>query len=298
MSEYANNLPTTDKVFTPMGPSEIPSPIADILVPSPYAEDDPARPVDDLINAMQPQREYLMAFLRACEQPLSMQGVKDLYDQIWEYHPIVYTAYDLCVLLEEAGAIERVTADGQPYSMTGVEPIIVTDEKTGATYYQANEPADMYWVLLEPGKTILDDNDPLSRAQGYFEADEKLQPLFKRLLTLCKEERDIEELNDAINFDPLAFDPRIYAPFLVDRMERAEAIEWKGTWKITEVGLQALELLAGVEDHYDPAEQAANKENFIKETFESDEPEETVVFEGELVDQAAIKAASKLADSE
>lgn len=292
MSEYANNLPTTDKTFTPAGPSDIPSPIEDVEFVSSYPEGSPARAVDELIASMAPQRKLLTLILNACTQPITMDELKARYDELWEYSPTVFTAYDLCVLLEEAGGIERVTADGSPYDMSAVDPIIVKDEATGAVYYQANEPADLYWSILEGGQTILDDDDPLARAQGYFEDDPELQPLYKRLLTLCKKGKTIEELNDAINYDDLSWEPRVVAAFFVDRMEKADAIEWKGTWQLTDVGAQALELLAEVEDSYDAKVQAANKAAYLAEKFENDDPEDPVVFEGELIDQAAIKAAS------
>ena len=291
MSEYANNIPTTDKAFSPMEGAEIPSVIADIETESPYGEDDPARPVDDLITSMQPQRPYLMAFLKAAADKPSMDDMKALYDEMFEYRPTVFTAYDMCVLLEEAGALERGTADGDAYNMDGVEPVIAVDEKTGASYYQANEPADMHWTLCPAGQTILDDDDPLSRAQAAFDADEALKPLYKRLLTLCQNGCALEDLNDAINYDDLAWEPRVYAPFFIDKMEKADAIDWKGTWQLTDVGSDALALLADVQDDYDPAVQAANKAAYLA-SFEDQQPPEEVVFEGELSDQNAIAAAS------
>lgn len=293
MSQYANNIPTNDKVFTPMTGSDIPSVIADIEVESPYGEDDPARPVDDLIKAMPAQRVYLMKFLRAAADTPTMDDIKGIYNDWFEYSPTVFSAYDMCVLLEEAGAIERVTADGAPYDMSTAEPVMVTDEATGAVYYQANEPADLHWKLTDAGQTILDDDDPVGRAQACFDADEALQPLFKRLLTLCQAEEgaELEALNDALNYDDLAWEPRVYAPYFIDCMEKADAIEWTGTWKLTDTGTQVLALLEAVEDHYDPAEQAANKAAYLDTFADHDEPDD-VVFEGELIDQNAIAAAS------
>lgn len=291
MSQYANNIPTNDKVFSPMEGSDIPSIIADIEVESPYDESDPARPVDNLIKAMAPQRSYLMRFLNAAADNPTMDAMKALYDEWFEYSPTVFTAYDMCVLLEEAGALERVTADGTPYDMGAAEPIMVIDEATGATYYQANEPADLCWKLTDAGRTILDDDDPVGRAQAYFEVDTALQPLYKRLLTLCRDGAALEELNDAINYDVLSWEPRVYAPFFIDRMEKADAIEWKGTWQLTEVGNEVLALLDGVQDAYDPAEQAANKAAYL-DTFVNHDAPDDVVFEGELIDQKAVAAAS------
>lgn len=257
MSQYENNIPTNDRVFEPMGPSDIPSPIADVLVPSPYADDDPARPVDDLVKGMPAQRPYLMTFLLVLEHgwdpvlkgqdaiepgPKTTAELERVYLGMYRYHPIVFSPYDLLVLLEEKGAVERVNADGSPYDSAGAEPVLETGE-SGAVYYRAGEPDDLYWAITDAGRTIIEaeldeqsSENPVARAQAYLDEDEAWRPLYKRLLTLCEAGATIEELNDAISYDDLILHPReeddarfyhdVYAAYFVDRMEKVEAIDW------------------------------------------------------------------------
>ncbi len=247
-----NNIPTDDVTFEPMGPSEIPSIIADIEEPSPYDEDDPRRPVDDLVKAMAPQRKMLMRILELCRERALVADVKAEVERLQEFMPMVYTAADLCALLVEAGALACVTADGAAYDTDSIEPSIV--EENGARYYVANEPDDLYWETTEAGGAWLDDDDPLGRAQKFFDADPDLLPIYKRALLLCDGDGcTIDDLGTAINHDPLVQSPRVYAPFFVDRLERCDAIEWEGQWRLTDVGRDVLALLDDVEDDYDPA---------------------------------------------
>lgn len=250
MSTTENNILTDGRTFEPAEPSEIPSVIADIEKPSPYAEDDPARSVDDLIKVMAPQRKVLMGILSFCKKRASVTDVKGEVERIQEFMPSVYTAADLCSLLEETGGLVRVTADGSPYDTTGLEPSII--EENGIRYYVANEPADMFWSTLPAGVTILNDDKPLERAQGFFDADRDLLSLYKRTLLLCDGDGcSLGDLSAAIDNDPLVQSPRVYAPFFVDRLERCDAIEWEGVWRVTAVGREALDLLSGVSDDYE-----------------------------------------------
>ncbi len=248
-----NNIPTNDTVFTPMEGSDIPSPFADAEITSPYADDDPAQAVDLLIKNMSWQRVCLMEILRLCSEPTTVADVKQKVDEVQEWYPMVFTAFDLCNLLEETGGIECVNEDGSPYDKSHMEPTITTDEKTGARYYQANEPDDMYWHTTDTGQRIVDDDDPVGRAQECFDEDPDLMPIYKRVLTMCAGDGcQITDLDDAVKNDPLCQDPLVLAPFFVDRLERCDAIEWKNVWQRTEIGDQVLALLDDVEDDYKP----------------------------------------------
>jgi hypothetical protein len=249
MPTNENNIPTDSKTFAVATPSDIPSVIADIEVESPYAQDDEAKPIDDLIKAMAPQRKVLMGILAFCKDRARVVDTYKEVDRLQEFAPSVYTGADFCELLEEAGGIERVTAEGSSYDTTRMEPSIV--EEDGTRYYVANEPDDMYWGTLPAGITILNDDNPIGRAQGFFEADPALLPLYKRVLLLCDANGDangcsLGDLSEAIDGDPLVQSPRVYAPFFVDRLEQCDAIEWKNMWYLTDVGREVLSLLDDV----------------------------------------------------
>lgn len=237
-----NNIPTDDKSFSPAGPSEIPSIIADVQLVSAYEEDHPARALDELLLNMQPQRKVLMGILEFCRDGAVVAEVNDEVARLKTHRPSVYTAYDLCALLEERGGLKKVTADGADYDASRISPSIV--EEDGARYYKANDPADLYWKTTEAGATVLDDDDPLARGKEFVAADPDLAPIYRRVLEMCGGEGStLAQLEEAVDDDPLVQSPRVYAPFFLDRLERCDALDWDGTWKITDVGTQLLSAL-------------------------------------------------------
>lgn len=128
MSTNENNIPTDEKVFAAASPSDIPSVIADIDEESPYDQGDPARPLDDLIKVMPAQRKVLMGILAFCQKRASVADTFAEVDRLQEFAPSVYTGADFCALLEETGGIERVSADGSPYDIAGMEPSLIEEE--------------------------------------------------------------------------------------------------------------------------------------------------------------------------
>ena len=237
-----NNIPTDDKSFSPASPSDIPSIIADVQLVSAYGEDEPAYAVDMLIQNMAPQRKILMGILEFCRSGAAVGDVNSEVARLMTYRPSVYTAYDLCARVEERGGLKKVTADGQDYDGSSIEPSIT--EEDGVRYYTPNDPADLFWKTTDAGARILDDDDPLARGQEFLAADPDLAPIYRRVLEMCQGQGAVlAQLEEAVDNDPLVQSPRVYAPFFLDRLERCDALDWDGTWKTTEVGAQLLSSL-------------------------------------------------------
>ena len=70
--------------------------------------------IADLLEAMAPRRTVLLGILAACAEPQPASAVNARVDELQENNFSVYSAANLCSLLEKAGAIERVTAEGAP----------------------------------------------------------------------------------------------------------------------------------------------------------------------------------------
>ena len=64
----------------------------------------------------------LLGILAACAEPQPASAVSARVDELQENNFSVYSAANLCSLLEKAGAIERVTAEGEPAEDIEVEP--------------------------------------------------------------------------------------------------------------------------------------------------------------------------------
>lgn len=227
----------------------------------------------DLLKAMAPRRKVLLGILAYCKEPQIVADVNTHVDKLQEDNFSVYTAANLCSLLEGAGAIERTTPEGEPFVEEEKEPEVVVDED-GNEYLQAAEPTPVCWMTTEAGQEALDADKPLERLHTLLEDNEKYATIYKRILTMCAEDGGctIPTINSAVDNDPLVQKPRLYAPHFVDKLEKCDALEWHKTWQTTEIGKEGLKQLAEVEDAY-AAEQAALKEAQAAEEAASDTAE-------------------------
>ena len=233
---------------------------------TPGADEQPAEPVDtrtpeerieDLFKSMAPRRKVLLGILAFVETPQTVNDVNAHVDKLQEDNFSVYSAANLCSLLERAGAIERVTADGTPADEVEVEPKTVVVD--GVEYLEAAEPVEVFWRITEAGQAKLDSDKPIDRLRALLDEDAHYAVIYKRILTLCAADggATTPTINGKVDNDPLVQKPRLYAPHFVDKLEKCDALEWRKAWYTTEVGKQGLEMLADVVD----APAAESEEN-------------------------------------
>jgi hypothetical protein len=115
-------------------------------------------------------------------------------------------------------------------------------------YYEGSKPLSHFWASTKAGVAYAEQDQPLERLQGLFAEQPVYAPVYKRILLLAAEEQGVssEELRACIDPHPLAREPRRFAAYFVDRLEKADALTWSTTWKISETGRQGLALLSGV----------------------------------------------------
>ena len=209
----------------------------------------PQERIDDLFKSMAPRRKVLLGIL-ACvsEGRKPVAEVNAEVDRLQEDNFSVYSAANLCTLLEKAGAIERVTAEGQPADEVETEPKTVVVD--GVEYLEAAEPVEIFWRITDAGQEKLASDNPADRLRELLAKDEQYAVIYKRILTLCAAEggATTPSINSAVDDDPLVQKPRLYAPHFVDLLEKCDALEWRKAWYTTEIGQQGLAALADVED--------------------------------------------------
>lgn len=144
--------------------------------------------IDDLLKAMAPRRTVLLGILAACAQPQPASAVKAQVDELQANNFSVYSAANLCSLLEKAGALERVTADGDPADDAETEPETVVVD--GVEYLEACEPVETYWLATAPGIAALEADKPLDRLRALLEEDAAYAPIYQRILNLCAADGD------------------------------------------------------------------------------------------------------------
>ena len=127
----------------------------------PVDERTPFERIKDLLVDMASCRRLLMSVMGMCREPLPVEQVNTAIDEYRMNEYTVFTAASLTAQLEKAGALERVTAEGEPFVEVDAEPQLV--EVDGVEYLEPVEPPVPYWRTTEAGLAILAANNPLER---------------------------------------------------------------------------------------------------------------------------------------
>lgn len=120
----------------------------------------------------------------------------------------------------------------------------------GVEYLDIQPAAETQWVATAEGLAFVNAKDPMAAVKNLFEAEAPYLPIFKRALTMAAADggTTLPKLEEAIDEDPLVQEPRFYAPYFAELLEQCDALEWRSGWHASDIGMQALELLADVAD--------------------------------------------------
>ncbi|MBM7000814.1 hypothetical protein I3I95_11925 [bacterium] len=208
-----------------------------------------AERIQELFREMGKRRRTLLGILDYCRTMRPVLEVADHITELKKYDRSVYSPTDFCSLLQRAGAIERVDADGNHYVEESLEPEVVMVD--GVQYLEPRTPAPAYWRTTEDGIAALDADDPVAATRALFEEDGSYLPIYRRVLTMCARPggATARDLSRAIDGDPLVQSPRLYSSHFVEKLNVSEALAWGDrVWVITDAGREALEALADVDD--------------------------------------------------
>ena len=203
----------------------------------------------ELFAQMKRQRHVLRGILDACDPARPLDEVRAQVAGLQERYRSIYTLENLLDLLEGAGAVERVTEDGAPWSWNeeDAEPVVVVID--GVEYLENPEPPAVLWRATEAGKEAAARGGALAEVEALFEREAVYLPIYKRVLTLCADGgSSMPALGAAVDNDPLVQKPRFYAARFVNNLEAVDAVVWDGAWVATETGREALQMLADVHD--------------------------------------------------
>lgn len=212
--------------------------------------------IDDLYHQMAPQHLVFNTILQTCKKRAPFDEVEAAVGQITQYMASVYSAANYCCMLKAAGALARVTDDGTPYDQYVNEPELVVVD--GQEFLRPRPAPKSYWELTQEGCRRLEAYDPHAQLQEIYAEHPQVLPIFKRVLTLLAQSQDglpLSKIADAVDDDPLVQKPRFYAGHFLERLERADAVQWRDAWCITQIGRESLEQLEDVEDAGAPADE-------------------------------------------
>lgn len=220
-------------------------PTENVVFEKPRADVPAAERIADLLGKMGTFRTDLLEIIRYCEGMRSVDETNAHINALKENNHSVYSPATLCSLLERAGALVRVNAQGEPAGAVVAEPVVVTDEQ-GNEYLQAAEQQPSFWLATEDGLAAVETNQPAGRLQELLAASGAYLPIYQRVLQLCAASEDgapLASLSAAVDHDPLVQSPRRAVTFFIDKLKECEALAWNGAWVTTEVGRAALSSL-------------------------------------------------------
>ena len=195
-------------------------------------------PLYRLLRSMAPRRTVLLGILAFCDQPQSIEAIDGEVDRLQENNRSVYGASSLCIALDDADGLERVTAEGVHYSEIDLEPIVVEDED-GTSHYETPDAPALFWRTTKAGEAVLAADDPAADAQAMLATEQHLSPIYARVLTLCDapDGCTTPQVGAAVDKDPLVQDPRLFAGHFIERLESVGCLTWKkDAWHTTDLG--------------------------------------------------------------
>lgn len=212
--------------------------------------------IEDLFQKMGPQHRLLLGVLSACGQRAPFEDVEKVVADLQQFNASVYSPANFCNMLENAGALAHVAEDGTPYDEYENEPELVTID--GQEFLKPRPAPKSYWEATPEGAARVDAYDPHAQLAAIYGEFPQTLPIFKRVLSLLAgkpEGATLPEVAAIVNGDPLVQKPRFYAGHFLERLERADAVEWRDAWCITDIGRASLEQMADVVDPGMPATQ-------------------------------------------
>lgn len=243
-------VPGEDDVFEPAIPAADVPPASVPQRPEqagPLTREEAAARIGELLDRMNGQRATLLDVLAFCSNPRTAVEVDACIEQAQALNRSVFSGASLRTLLQQAGALELVDEQGAPYVEKALEPHIVVVD--GVECYEPQQPAEPLWRTTDAGVDVCAGDDPAARLRELFDdPDEQMYlPIYERVLTLCADDdgATTRSLGEAVDRDPLVQQPRYFVQHFVERLEQRGAVRWDGAaWKVTDLGMSALESLA------------------------------------------------------
>lgn len=151
-----------------------------------------------------------------------------------EFRRSVYTSSTIRRLLERAGALTFISHDEAPEEQVDEDGNLVVPEKPEPT-----------WLSTADGLEYIGAQDPFGELVGAVEPYTVHSEVFRTVIETCGDEgASISQIEAAVRATGIMENDKLQAGFFVGKLEDYGAIEWRGTWVATELGMQYLEYLA------------------------------------------------------
>ena len=187
-----------------------------------------------LLAEVQGLKPVFTGILDFCREERRAAEVDERFAELTAYNFCTFSPVRVRALLEEAGALRYVepeTPEEQP------EPQAEPDDGT----YTITKRPEGWWLTTEDGRAALDAADPLADLDRLFANEPDLEPEYLKVLeALLSEPRSVADLTQLVEGDAPMRERRLFAPYLLKKLEERGAIEYRGAWTILDAGEQAL----------------------------------------------------------
>ena len=264
---------------------QVPIPDADkSVVPEAVELPAPER-IEKLIAGIPGQKFRILSAIRVCDGPKTLEEAAEQLESEYPQGTSVYDAVRIIELLQEAGALMCVDADGNEVdpkakaeqdaaeaenasnakankgaaSINEAE-ITPDDERVDAIEFdEANLEFDeveketpLFYVATEAGKNAVEEMWSANAAFKVVQAETNYLGVWKKVLNLCAKEGGAtkKEIADAVDGLPILQEPRRWCQYFLEKLKNVNALEFKDAWQITSIGKQLLNdsIFEGVEE--------------------------------------------------
>lgn len=96
------------------------------------------------------------------------------------------------------------------------------------------EDASSLWQTTQAGECALEEEMKEDRIESLFVNDAHYTPVYKKVLEFCKVGKSRMEIESHLAQHPLLENPKIYASYFIDALEKAGGLVWESHWKTTQ----------------------------------------------------------------
>lgn len=209
--------------------------------------------IDALFRGMPGQADRLLFAIESARSETESQELVNLIEEAYPARTSVFSVARILSLLERAGALslredmpacdeagnsfeescaEAGKADSDFGFDLGEEPRYLPVEEAPLQYYTATPEGIKALEYRSAVESVL---PTLTEEPEYLR-------IYKQVLEMVSAEGGVgmKELDCAVNGDPLLQNPRRFCGYFLDRLERAGAVRFTDSWRITELGLAVL----------------------------------------------------------
>jgi len=227
---YHPGLPSSEP------PAEEPEQVETVVLATPRER------LEKLLDGAMAYKKEFFEVIDFCRQPQPVDAVKALIADRQQYGLSAYNPTNLLMLLEHAGALVKLDESGEPYDPEAVKPKQVVVD--GVAYYEVSkEPPQIFWSATEDAIALVDEDDPVQRTNEMFAARPEYLFIYEGILRMCAtpEGGKAQAFEDWLRERPDFMDIPFKASSFTTKLDEVGAIEWRGSWLITDYGRSLLE---------------------------------------------------------